>query len=216
MTSSPFDWSRLLAVFAGVAVPMLVFGRVALAVAIVLAALCLFLLPNRAEHWRRPFEGLKSPLGVAILATFVLWLPNLFASIDPLRSFEASARVFLIVGLLTALGSVLASDRRLLDICLKALIIMTAVATVMAVLSLTVAPETFWVTHLKGWRSDQPNNAVKPFAALTVLLIPVLLWAGHRCIQHRPVGGGLADLQPRRHRRTDSIDDRLRDFDRLG
>ena len=107
-------------------------------------------MPDRAEHWRRPFEGPKSPLGVAILTTFVLWLPNLFASIDPLRSFGASARVFLIVGLLTARGAVLASDRRLLDICLKALIVMTAVAAVMAVLSLTVAPEIFWVTHLKG------------------------------------------------------------------
>jgi len=182
MTSKRFDYPRLLAISAGAAVPLLVFGRVALAATLALVAVCGLMLEDRSEHWRRLLQGVRTPMGMMIMVTFVLWLPNLVVSVDPLRSFEGAARTLVIIGLMTIIWSVLSRDRRLLDVALKALILASSIATAIAVLSLTVAPEIYWITHLKGWRSDPSSlpgamHGLKSFTGLFVLLIPVLLWS---------------------------------------
>ncbi len=171
---------RLFAVFIGLAVPSLFFGRSVLAVMIGLALICLLLTEERFEHWRRGLSRLHTPLGYLILLTFAGWLPNVLVSLDPLRSFEAAARTLLIIGALTGVWSAFNSNEKLIDIALKALIVMSAITVVIAVLSMTVWPELFWVLKLRGVQSTRVFTEMKPFASLSALVIPVLIWTAFR------------------------------------
>ena len=171
---------RLFAVFLGLAVPSLFFGRSVLAVMVGLALVCLLLTEDRFEHWRRGLRRLHTPLGYLILLTFAGWLPNIFVSLDPLRSFEAAARTLLIIGAFSGVWSALDSDEKLITLALKALIVMSAITAGFAVLSMTVWPELFWVLKLRGVQSARVFIEMKPFASLSVLVVPVLIWTVFR------------------------------------
>ncbi len=180
MTSTVLDRHRLLAVFLGLAVPSLVVGRVAMAVAVAISFICFLTLERRDEHWRSLLEAARGPLGILIVATFLLWLPNVVVSPYPVRSLEAAARSIAIVGVLYLLWSALRENQRFAELCLKALVVSSVVAAVIAILAMTAFPELYWGLHLKGWRSTPLKTELKSFAAACSLLVPVLLWAGYR------------------------------------
>ena len=177
--------TRLAAILVGIAVPGLVFGRVVLALLIGLAFIVVLRLPGRRDYWRGVLEAARTPVGVLLLATLVLWLPSMFASPLPLRSMEAWVRVPVFVGLIVFLAAMLSERRETLALALKALMVAGAVAAVFALSSLTFLPEVLAFVRRSGWSAMpylgfKPQDILKPYAALSVLMAPVLVWAGWR------------------------------------
>ena len=177
--------TEVVAVLAGITVPCLVFGRVVMAVPLILAALVLVWLPGRRDYWRVVLEAARTPVGVLLLATLVLWLPSMFASPVPLRSLEAWIRVPIFVGFIVFLAAMLSERRETLALALKALMVASAVTTVFALCSLTFQPEVLAFFRRSGWSAMpypgfRPHDILKPFAALSVLMAPVLVWGGWR------------------------------------
>ena len=120
--------TEVVAVLAGITVPCLVFGKVVMAVPLILAALVLVWLPGRRDYWRGVLEAARTPVGVLLLATLVLWLPSMFASPVPLRSLEAWIRVPIFVGFIVFLAAMLSERRETLALALKALMVASAVS----------------------------------------------------------------------------------------
>ena len=177
--------AEVVAVLAGISVPFLVFGRVVMAVPLILAALVLVWLPGRQRYWRALRDQAGTPIGMMVLVTLALWLPSMFASPLPLRSLEAWIRVPIFVGFIVFLAAMLSERRETLALALKALMVAGAVASVFALSSLTFLPEVLAVVRGSGWSATpypgfSPDTILKPYAALSVLMAPVLVWAGWR------------------------------------
>ena len=169
---------RLLAVFVGVAVPSLIIGRVALACALIAAFVCVMLLPGKAASGRSFAAQARGPIGLMVGVTFAAWLPGMFISIDPARSFEAWGRTLLLVAAAAYLWAVLARDGRLVDICLRALLAASAVMIVVCLVALYVSPEFLSFIRAKGWTPIDAELALKAIPATAMLLVPVVLLAG--------------------------------------
>ena len=76
-----------------------------------------------------------------------------------------------------------------LALALKALIVTGAIATLPALFSLTFLPEVLSFVRSLGWidipyPGFRPRDILKPYAALTVLMAPVLVWGGWRLGGH--------------------------------
>ena len=175
--------AEVVAVLAGISVPFLVFGRVVMAVPLILAALVLVWIPGRRRYWRALRDQAGTPIGMMVLVTLALWLPSMFASPLPLRSLEAWIRVPIFVGFIVFLAAMLSERRETLALALKALMVAGAVATVFALCSLTFLPEVLSFAKRSSWSAMpypgfRPPDILKPYAALSVLMAPVLVWAG--------------------------------------
>ena len=156
-----------------------------MAVPLILAALVLVWLPGRQQYWRALRDQAGTPIGMMVLVTLALWLPSMFASPLPLRSLEAWIRVPIFVGFIVFLAAILSERRETLALALKALMVAGAVATVFALSSLTFLPEVLSFAKRSSWSAMpypgfRPPDILKPYAALSVLMAPVLVWAGWR------------------------------------
>jgi len=173
----------LVGVLCGLAVPSLVYGRLVMAVPLLAAVFTLALLPERGTYWRAMIEQARSPLGLFFLLTLVLWLPSMFFSPQPLRSFDAWARVPIFVGLVTLLWAVLSRDRAALSLALKVFIVANAVSVAFALSALTFLPEILSFTRMSGW-SAMPYDGFRAqdifnaYSGVGVLMVPALVWAG--------------------------------------
>ena len=177
--------AEVVAVLAGITVPCLVFGRVVMAVPLILAALVLVWLPGRQRYWRALCDQAGTPIGMMVLVTLALWLPGTLSSPLPLRSLEAWIRVPIFVGFIVYLAAMLSERRETLALALKALMVAGAIATVFALCSLTFLPEVLAFARRSGWSAMpylgfRAHDILKPYAALSVLMAPVLVWAGWR------------------------------------
>ncbi len=172
--------SRLFAVFVGVAVPSLVIGRVALAGALMAAFVCVLLLPGKAAGGRAVAERARSPIGIMLGVTFAAWLPGVIDSIYPARSFEAWGRTVIFVAAAAYLWAAFSKDGRLVDSCLRALLVASAVLIAVALISLYAAPEFLSFIRAKGWTPMRAMLGLKSISAVAMLLIPVVLLAGSR------------------------------------
>jgi len=182
-TSAPNHASRLAATLAGIAAPCIAFGKVAIAAPLLVAAPLLLTLPGRRGYWRALGEQARSPLGVMVLIMLALWLPNVVASIMPVRSLEAWARVPVFIAFATLLWAMLAEREDMLTLSLKALVTAAAVTTIFAIMSLTVLPtEALSLLRYKGWNPNtvRATSVFKEYASMAILLAPVLLWGGRR------------------------------------
>ena len=129
------------------------------------------------------FRHLKRHLPFLIAAA--LWLPGTLSSPLPLRSLEAWIRVPIFVAFIVFLAAMLSERRETLALALKALMVAGAVATVFALCSLTFLPEVLSFAKRSSWSAMpypgfRPPDILKPYAALSVLMAPVLVWAGWR------------------------------------
>ncbi len=167
--------SRLFAVLLGIAVPSVVYGRAVFAVIVGLALITLFICRPWREITRDLMLQCQTPLGILILLTYAAWLPSVFNSGFPLRSFEAVTRTLIFVGAASAFCSCLGRDQRLVAITLRAFAVMAAISAAFALLSITVLPELYWALRLKGWLSQPIGTGLKGFSALAVLIVPALL-----------------------------------------
>jgi O-antigen ligase len=187
---------KLIAVLTGIAVPCLVFGRVIMALPLILAVLLLVWFPERRQYWRALLDQVRTPIGMMVLVTLALWLPSMVVSPLPLRSMEAWVRVPVFIGLIFFLSAMLSERQEALALALKALIITGTIATLFALFSLTFLPEVLAFFRLLGWSAMptteagsflsssgsvfSPHNILKSYGALSVLMVPVLVWAGWR------------------------------------
>jgi O-antigen ligase len=172
--------SRLFAVFVGVAVPSLVIGRVALAGVLIAAFVCVLFLPGKAANRRSIAERARSPIGIMAGVTFAAWLPGVIVSIDSARSFEAWGRTVILVAAAAYLWAACSKDGRLIDLCLRALLVASAVLIAVCFISLYAAPEFLSLIRAKGWTSTNAVLALKSISAVAMLLIPTVLLAGQR------------------------------------
>ena len=164
----------------GCALPVQVAGRGTIAGALLIAFLCFLSLPQKAVYLKRLFKATRSFAGVVLLLTFILWLPNAFYSIDPIRSLESTVRSFAFIGLGALFWAVLVENERARDLSKRALLVASAIAVSIAIVAQTAVPELYWFLHLKGWTSAPVGTSLKPFSALAVLIIPAIIWAGVR------------------------------------
>ena len=172
--------SRLFAVFVGVAVPSLVIGRAALAGALIAAFVCVLLLPGKSACGRAVAERARSPIGIMLGVTFAAWLPSVIVSIDPARSLEAWGRTIIFVAAAAYLWAAFSRDGRLLDSCLRALLVASAVLIAVCLIALYASPEFLSFIRAKGWTPMPAALALKAISAVAMLLIPVVLLAGQR------------------------------------
>ena len=170
--------SKLFAFLLGIAIPSVAFGRSVFAVLLILAIISLFFCKPWRDVIRDLDAQIKTPVGLLILATFVAWLPNVFVSPLPIRSFEAVLRTLLFIGIASVFYSYLRSDSRLLKRTLLSFVIMTTVTMVFSLLAMTIAPEIYWFIKLKGWLSTPILTQLKGFSALAVFMVPVLILTG--------------------------------------
>ena len=170
--------SKLFAFLLGIAIPSVAFGRSVFAVLLILAIISLFFCKPWRDVIRDLDAQIKTPVGLLILATFVAWLPNVFVSPQPMRSFEAVLRTLLFIGIASVFYSYLRSDSRLLKRTLLSFVIMTTVTMVFSLLAMTIAPEIYWFIKLKGWLSTPILTQLKGFSALAVFMVPVLILTG--------------------------------------
>ena len=185
--------AKLIAVLMGIAVPCLVFGRAIMALPLILAVLLLVWFPERRQYWRALLGQVRTPIGMMVLVTLALWLPSMVVSPQPLRSMEAWARIPVLIGLIFFLAAMLSERQEALALALKALIVTGAIATLFALFSLTFLPEFLSFVRSSpshwGWidmpyPGFRPRDILKPYAALTVLMAPVLVWGGWRLGGH--------------------------------
>ena len=181
--------AKLIAVLTGIAVPWLVFGKVIMALPLILAVLLLVWFPERRQYWRALLGQVRTPIGMMVLVTLALWLPSMVVSPQPLRSMEAWVRVPVFIGLIFFLSAMLSERQEALALALKALIVTGAIATLFALFSLTFLPEVLSFVRSRVWidmpyPGFRPRDILKPYAALTVLMAPVLVWGGWRLGGH--------------------------------
>ena len=167
----------------GAAVPLLVFGRSALAVVAAVGILGLL----AATPWRRLVAGIngamKTPLSGAIWLTFGLWLMSVAGSYMIERSIPVWLRmaVLLVVGI--ALCIALRPRGDLQALVHRALVAAGIVAGLLAILALTVASDPYvWIMG-HGAERDIPGVAaavMKSYGTAVAMAMPAVLWAAFR------------------------------------
>lgn len=173
ITSTPV----LVAVLVGCSIPALVFGRTAVAVTVGLAFILTFFLDDWRQPWKDVRRAIVKPIGIWIVITLSLWTISAIGSSDPVRSLEAVTRTggFALIAVL--LWSVLKSNPANAGRAQSVFVAGVSVSVVIALLSSTVLPQLYWVTHFYGWRDQPLLTELKSFAALSVLIIPMLILA---------------------------------------
>lgn len=171
---------RAFAVLIGCALPIQVMGRATIAVSLIAALICFLSLPEKSRYASRAWSAARSPVGMMLLITFIFWLPNVFLSMDPMRSLEGAVRSFVFIGIATLFWAVLAEHRYARDLSLKALILASSLAVTIAIIAQTAVPELFWFMHFRGWADIPLRTSLKPFSSLAIFIVPILIWAGVR------------------------------------
>ena len=169
-----------MAVLIGCTLPIQAMGRGAIAGAVILALLSFLSLPQKAFYVKRAFGAARHPLGLLLLVLFILWLPNVFYSIDPLRSLGTGVRPFIFIGLATLFWAVLIENQSLHSLILRTVVLVSALAIILTLIAQIAVPELFWFMHFKGWIPTSLHASLKPFASLGIFLIPVFVFAGFR------------------------------------
>lgn len=171
---------RWFAIMIGLALPIQVMGRAAIAGALIVAFLCFLSLPGKSFYLKRAFAAARGPIGLMGLVTLILWLPNTLQSIYPLRSLEAGVRTFVYVGIAALFWAVMIENKRIHALSLRSLVVASTVAVIIAITAETALPGLYWLLHFRGWLSLPLGSSLKPFASLAVFMIPALIWAGAR------------------------------------
>lgn len=172
----------------GLVVPLLLFGRTALAVAAAVAIVGLFATAHRSRLAGGINEAMKTPLGALVWLTFALWLVSVAGSVEVGRSIEVWLRMAALLVVGTGLCVLLRARRDLHRLALQALVAGAAVCGALAPVALTVAAQPY--VWLMGHGDDAGGPALvasqvmKSYGTALALAMPAVLWAGFR------LGGG--------------------------
>lgn len=166
--------STSIAVLLGVAIPSLFLGRAVLAV-VVGVSLILILVDLPFDRIKRDFKSVGfHPLGLCLIAVFLLSLPGVISSDLFSRSFVALARTFLFCCYGILVWSYLRTKPERVSLVLKSFVISAAISSGLAFISQYLLPELYWFIHLKGWKSESLYLSLKGFSAIVVFVIPLL------------------------------------------
>lgn len=157
----------------------MIFGKAGVAVPVLLAVILAIPDLARKETWTDLWRHANAPLGWAIAATAVLWLPGVVFSIRPELSFEAWARTWVFVAVAALLWNILARSEGLQTVALRAFIVGVAITLAISAFGFAVPPFLSLI-HAKGWTVENPALVLKQFASAAQLMIPVALWAAFR------------------------------------
>ncbi len=188
-----------IAVLLGIAMPALILGRAVFAVILGLSLILILIdMPCRLI-WQKICLQARRPIGLLLLFIFILSIPSLFASDFPLRSFQAIARTLAFCGFGVIIWAYLKARPALASLWIHSLVVSAAIALCFALYSQYVSPSAYWFLHLKGWRTDPLYSTLKGYSAITVFLIPLLIYAainkrGHLAIIALPVALGFLFL----------------------
>jgi len=163
---------KLAAAMIGASLPLAVLGPGAMQTALIIG-LCASLL---CLAFTRPAKNELMPNRLAIFACaiFLIWLPSVFTSIEPLRSLETWGRIPV---LMLATGLMLLPLKReapLWRLALKSLIVGTTVASCWALFAMNAA----WLNLPYPSEIYALGKHIKGYANVSICLIPAALWAG--------------------------------------
>jgi O-antigen ligase len=173
---------RVIAVLAGVVIPLLVIGRSAAAILVPVIGGML----AAAIHWPRtaaPLQhALRRPLVAALATMFVLWLPSVAGSLKPGFSLAIWLQVIGLMLFVACLAAILSEAPGLHRWTLRVLVAMAVVGSAIAAISLLHWPKL--LEYVRPVKLDSISNApvayLKSYAAVMPCLAPILLWAGWR------------------------------------
>lgn len=171
---------RILGILIYCVLPIQIMGRAAIAGTLVLAFMCFLFLPQKSIYLKRTLNAAQSPTGFMLLMTALFWIPNIILSDDPFRSLEAGSRTFVFIGFATLFWAILVENKSMHGFFCRAFVLASGAAIIVALIAELAVPELYWFVHFKGWRDTPVGTSLKSFAALSVFLIPTLLWIGVR------------------------------------
>ncbi|MBT3928439.1 MAG: O-antigen ligase family protein [Rhodospirillaceae bacterium] len=166
------------AIFAGIGIPLLASSPTVSGVSLALALILLLAAPGRRHLVADFARGARSPLGLAILLTFILWLPGMGESLDSGRSIGVWGRMAGFVFVAALIHHFL--SRGALDNCLRALIVASLICALIALLGLYAASPIYGLFRGKGWIDINAAQILKYYGSALACLTPVVLWAGFR------------------------------------
>jgi len=166
------------AIFCGIGVPLAASSQTVFGAALALSLLLLLAAPGRLELFSHFAEGLRSPLGLAIIFTFLLWLPGTAESPDLGRSFTTWGRM---VGMVVAVALIHYFLRRGgLETCLRAMIVAALLCALIAILGLYATSPIYGLFRGKGWVELNAAQVLKYYGSALACLAPAVVWAGGR------------------------------------
>ncbi|MEE8172086.1 MAG: O-antigen ligase family protein [Alphaproteobacteria bacterium] len=166
------------AIFSGIGVPLLASSPTVYGVALALALLLLLAAPGRLQLAFEAARGARTPLGMAIILMFLLWLPGVAESPDLGRSLAVWGRMVGMV-LVAALIHYFLS-RGTLETCLRAMIVAALICALIALLGLYAASPIYGLFRGKGLVEVNAAQILKYYGSALACLAPVVVWAGFR------------------------------------
>ena len=166
------------AIFCGISAPLLASTPTVFGVALALGLLLLLAAPGRLQLAANLAQGARTPLGMMIIFTFLLWLPGVAESPDLGRSLAIWGRMVSMVVVAALIHYFL--SRGALDACLRAMVVAALVCAVIALLGLYAASPIYGLFRGKGWVDVNAAQIPKFYGSALAVLAPVVVWAGIR------------------------------------
>ncbi len=178
--AGPTRLRTLAALAAGLALPLIEIGRAVMAVALVAALGAILLMPDRKRRFRDLILAVRSPVGLAVILLFLVWLPSVLQSIDPAKSIFVWSRMLVYLAGGVVLWSFLKDDEAALAVVARAMILGVLATLAIAAFNFAGLPEVLNLLRLRGWNFYTPINMMKSYSTTGASLVPVLLWLGWR------------------------------------
>jgi len=174
-------WTKFAAIFLGASVPAVFLGKAIIAgvsvIPAVVALIGLVQYRDRGFDFRRIF---KSPFVMAIGVVTLSWLVSSVISIDTAKSLTTWLRTLGILGLGWLFVDFLARRPEVLKLALRSLIVVSLFIHSIAAFALYIHPAPFELYALVKGGGPILVQMLKPYASVTVCLIPILVWSGWR------------------------------------
>jgi O-antigen ligase len=171
--------SLVFAVFIGASIPIFFFGKTFTGILVGIAVLSLLVGSEPRRLFSYTGTIFRTTIGWLGVLCFLTWLPNVFQSLEPLKSFSTITRSFALVFLAYLIWYGLHENASLRRICQRSLIITLSITLVFALFSKLMHPGFYWVIHYEPWQTTPMLTELKPLAALTPLATPLLLSVAH-------------------------------------
>ena len=163
------------AIFCGISAPLLASSPTVSGVALALGLLLLLATPGRFQLVTDLARGARTPLGMTIILTFVLWLPGVADSSDLGRSLAIWGRMVGMVIVAALIHYFL--SRGSLDACLRAMVVAALACGVITLMGLYAASPIFGLFRGKGWVDVNAAQILKYYGSALAILAPVVVWA---------------------------------------
>ena len=174
-------WTKFSAILLGASVPSVFLGKAIIAGISVLPAIAALI--GFVQYRDRGFgfkTHLKSPYTMAIGVVALSWLVSSVISIDQIKSLMTWLRTFGILGIGWLFVNFLARSPEILKLALRSLIVVSLFIHAIAAFALYIHPAPFELYALVKGGGPILVQMLKPYASVTVCLIPILIWSGWR------------------------------------